>query len=239
MSQVQCSSQPDLHDVSPVTLSEDPVAGGDQDHQQQQCQQQAGYKPGNFFFAGLYEMIIDDSNSEIVEWADGHLRVYDSVYFESKLLPRYLELGTMESFESAHIFQNKKTLSYRHRATTSDIRSLLFLNHDVQYHLITFPIGLFKMLRECSNSEIIEWADDQIKIHDSSRLEIEVFPRYFETLRKTGHFFSRLNDYSFFKVGRARKPPICYKNTATISDLRSLLFLKTRESTRKRTSKPC
>lgn len=88
-----------------------------------------------------------------------------------------------------------------------------------------FLYQLTKMLTD-DNSEIIEWSNVRIKVHEPKRLESEVLHKYFRHA-KFSSFQRQLNYFGFRKIaGKGKMSPCSYVNDAATSDVRSLLFIK-------------
>jgi hypothetical protein len=95
-----------------------------------------------------------------------------------------------------------------------------------QHHPIAeFLYQLTKMLSD-ENTEVIEWSDSRIKVHDPQRLEMEVLHRYFRH-SKFASFQRQLNYFGFRKIaGKGKMSPCSYVNDSATPDIRSLLLIK-------------
>ena len=97
----------------------------------------------------------------------------------------------------------------------------------------TFSFGLYKMLHDATNPEIVEWVDGQLRVHDFRRLQSELLPEYFGS-RICGNihaFLNRLENHGFQRVGRFNMMFV-YANDEATSDVRCLLRLGNRNNSK-------
>lgn len=88
-----------------------------------------------------------------------------------------------------------------------------------------FLYQLTKMLTE-DNSEVIEWEDDKIKVHNPHKLQADVLGRYFRH-SKFASFQRQLNYFGFRKIaGKGKMAPCAYVNEAARGDINNLLMIK-------------
>eukprot|EP00594_Rhizosolenia_setigera_P009306 CAMPEP_0178962274 /NCGR_PEP_ID=MMETSP0789-20121207/14258_1 /TAXON_ID=3005 /ORGANISM="Rhizosolenia setigera, Strain CCMP 1694" /LENGTH=370 /DNA_ID=CAMNT_0020646375 /DNA_START=463 /DNA_END=1572 /DNA_ORIENTATION=+ len=92
------------------------------------------------------------------------------------------------------------------------------------------------MLAENKFTEIIEWKDGQIYVHDPPRLAKEVLHKYFRHSNFSS-FQRQLNYFGFRKkAGKSKMSPCRYTNENTTSDLQSLFLIKRKNKTSSATS---
>lgn len=119
-------------------------------------------------------------------------------------------------------------------STNPLVNSLLYLRHDKP--VSDFLYQLIKMLAENKFSEIIEWKDAQIYVHDPPRLAKEVLHKYFRHSNFSS-FQRQLNYFGFRKkAGKSKMSPCRYTNENTTSDLQSLFLIKRKNKTSSTTS---
>eukprot|EP00586_Coscinodiscus_wailesii_P020309 CAMPEP_0172501854 /NCGR_PEP_ID=MMETSP1066-20121228/154399_1 /TAXON_ID=671091 /ORGANISM="Coscinodiscus wailesii, Strain CCMP2513" /LENGTH=368 /DNA_ID=CAMNT_0013276883 /DNA_START=24 /DNA_END=1127 /DNA_ORIENTATION=- len=100
-----------------------------------------------------------------------------------------------------------------------------------------FLYQLTKMLTK-ENSDIIEWDNGRINVHDPSRLASDILHKYFRHSNYSS-FQRQLNYFGFRKIGNKGKMAACtYVNNSATHDLQSLLFIKRRRSTPKQDRAP-
>ncbi|GKY95323.1 hypothetical protein MPSEU_000494100 [Mayamaea pseudoterrestris] len=88
-----------------------------------------------------------------------------------------------------------------------------------------FLYQLTKMLTD-DNTEVIEWSDSRIKVHDPQKLEGDILHKYFRH-SKFASFQRQLNYFGFRKIaGKGKMSPCSYVNDGATTDIRSLLLIK-------------
>mmetsp|Transcript_21306 Transcript_21306/g.32601 ORF Transcript_21306/g.32601 Transcript_21306/m.32601 type:complete len:591 (+) Transcript_21306:111-1883(+) len=98
-------------------------------------------------------------------------------------------------------------------------------SHAPHHPIAEFLYQLTKMLTD-DNSEVIEWSQGRIKVHDPERLANEVLHKYFRH-SKYASFQRQLNYFGFRKIaGKGKMSPCSYVNDGATDDLRSLLTIK-------------
>lgn len=141
------------------------------------------------------------------------------------------------STNEASILQQQVTAdatSISSLSTNPLVNSLLYLRHDKP--VSDFLYQLIKMLAENKFSEIIEWKDAQIYVHDPPRLAKEVLHKYFRHSNFSS-FQRQLNYFGFRKkAGKSKMSPCRYTNENTTSDLQSLFLIKRKNKTSSTTS---